>query len=79
MRGSCEVEMDARKVSFAFVLKSDKAGISITFGWWRAEDVKHLGRFSHCLIFLRARGCIFLMAESGIGSTAMTKWKKGTR
>ena len=71
--------MDARKVSFALVLRSYKAGISITFGWWRAEDVKHLERFSHCLAFLRAAACIFLMEESGIGSTAMTKRKEGTR
>ena len=71
--------MDARKVSFALDLMSDIDGISITFGWWRAEVVKHLGRFSHFLIILRAAACIFLMAVSGIGSTARTKWKEGTR
>ena len=78
MSGSCEVDMDDRKVDFALVLRSDKEGMSITFGWWRAE-VKHLGKFSHSLIFLGAAACIFLMADSGIESTAMTKWKEGTR
>ena len=65
--------MDDRKVNFALVLRSDKEGMSITFGWWRAgaEVVKHLGKFSHCLIFLRASAYI-LMADSGIESIAMT-------
>ena len=79
MTGSCDVEVDVRKVNFALDLRSDNDGISITFGWWRAEVVKHLGRFSHCLIILRVAACIFLMAVSGIGSIAMTKWKEGTR
>ena len=70
--------MDDRKVNLALVLRSDKEGMSITFGWWRAEVVKHLGKFSHFLI-LRAAACIFLMADSEIGFTAMTKWKEGTR
>ena len=42
-RGSWEVEIDVRKVIFAFYLRSDSDGISIRFGWWRAEVVKHLG------------------------------------
>ena len=79
MRESSEVEVDARKVSFALVPRSDRAGISNTFGWWRAEDVKHLGRFNHFLIFLKAADCIFLMTDSGIGSTAVIKWWEGTR
>jgi hypothetical protein len=49
----------------------------ITFGWWRAEVVKHLGRFSHRLIILRAVACIFLMAVSGIGSTAQQSGRRG--
>ena len=36
-----------RKVNFALVLRSDKEGMSITFRWWRAEVVKHRGKFSH--------------------------------
>ena len=71
--------MDDRKVNFALVLRSDKEGMLITFGWWRAEVVKHLGKFSHFLTFMRAAACILLMADSGIGSTVMTKWKEGTR
>ena len=54
--------LDKRKVNFALVLRSDKE-MSITFGWWRAEMLKHLGKFIHCLIFLRAAACIFLMAD----------------
>ena len=70
--------MDDRKVNFGLVLRTDKEGMSITFWRWRAEVVKHFGKFSHCLVFLRATACIF-MADSGIESTAMIKWKKGTR
>ena len=70
MTGFCDVEMDARNINFALDLRS---GISATFGWWRAEVVNHLVRFCHCLIILRAAACIFLVAVSGIGSTAMTK------
>ena len=51
--------MDDREVNFSIVLRSDKEGMSITFGWWRVEAVKHLGKFIHCLIFLRAAACIF--------------------
>ncbi len=51
------MDMDDRKVYFALVLRSDKEGMSITFGWLKAEVVKHLGKFSH---FLRADACIFL-------------------
>ena len=81
MTGSWDVEMDARKVNFALDLWSDNDGMSITFGWWRAEVVKHLGRLSHLLIILRAAACIFLIAVhvSGIGSTARTKRKDGTK
>ena len=79
IRGSCEVDMDDRKVNFALVLRSDKEGVPITFGWWWGEVVKHLGKFSYFLIFLREAACIFLMADSGIGYTAMTKCKEGTR
>ena len=68
--------MDDSRVNFALVLRSDKEGMSIIFGWWRTEVVKHLGKFSHCLIFLRAAACIFLLDDSGIKSTAMTKWKE---
>ena len=39
-----------------------------------ADVVKHLGRFSHFFYFFSAADCIFLMADSGMGSTAMTKW-----
>ena len=35
-----------RKVNFALVLRSDKEEKSITFGWWKAEMVKHLDKFS---------------------------------
>ena len=69
------VDMDDRKVNFALVRRSDKEWMSIIFGWWRAEVVKHLAKFSHFLIFLREAA----LADSGIGSTAMTKWKEGTR
>ena len=79
MTGSCDVEMDASKVNFALDLRLDSDGISITFGWWRAEVVKHLGRCSHRFIILRVAACIFLITISGIGSTAITKWKEGTR
>ena len=78
IRESCEVDTD-RKVNFALVLRSDKEKLSITFGWWKEEVVKHLGKFSHFLIFLRTAACIFLMANSEIGSSAMTKLKEGTR
>ena len=33
MTGSCDVEMDVRKVNLALDLRSDNDGISITFGW----------------------------------------------
>ena len=82
IKGSCDVEMDARKVYFALDLRSASDGISNTFGRWREEVVKHRGRFSHrkSLIIFRATACIFsVVAVSGIGSTAMTKWKEGTR
>ena len=39
VRGSCEVCMDDRKVNFALVLRSNKEGMLITFGWRRAEVV----------------------------------------
>ena len=73
VRGSCEIDMDDRKVYFALVLRSGKKEKSITLGWWRAEVVKYLGKFTYCLIFLRVAACIFKMADSGIESTAMTK------
>ena len=57
------------------VLRSDKEGMLITFRWWRAEVLKHLSKFSHCLIFMRAAA----WDDSGIESTALTKWKEGTR
>ena len=81
MTGSCEVEMEERKISFALVLRSDNEGISIMFGWWRAEVVKHLGRFSHRLINMRAVASIFLMAFSGIHCRVYGHDKKegGTR
>ena len=43
---SCEVDMDDRKVNFALVLRSGQEGMSIIFGWGRAEVVKHLVKFS---------------------------------
>ena len=42
MTGSCDVEMDARKVNFALDLRSDNDGSYINhIGWWRAEVVRH--------------------------------------
>ena len=49
MRGSSKVEMEARRVSLALVLRSDSTGISITSGWYSAEFVKDRGRLSHFL------------------------------
>ena len=37
IRGSCEVDIDDRKINFALVLRFDKEGMSITFGWWRQK------------------------------------------
>ena len=51
------MDIDDRKVNFALVQRSDKERMSITFGWWRAEVAKHLGKFNHFLIFLRAAAC----------------------
>lgn len=65
-----------RKLIFVLALRSNHKGMSITFRWWRAELVKHLGKLNHCLIFLWAAACIFLMANSEIESIAMTKWKE---
>ena len=52
--------MNDRKVNFSLVQRSDKEGMSITFGWWRAEVVKHLGKFSYFLDHLESSCLHFL-------------------
>ena len=79
IKGSFDVDIDERRISFALEWRSNKAGMSMILGWCRAEVVKHLGRFNQCFIFVRDTPCIFLMAASGIGSTAMVKLKEGHR
>lgn len=38
--------IDAKIVNLALVLKSVISGISIRFGWWRAEAMNLFGSFS---------------------------------
>ena len=52
MKESFDVDIDERRVSFALVWRSERAGMSMILGWCKAEVVKHLGRFNLEMLLL---------------------------